>query len=200
MPTEVHDCVQDWWRCSEKTLRDTGDLTSHEQSEFQTRVGTTLEFRSGPSRGSRKEPDLFIRTKGYRLPSLVIECGWSGSTDYLLDDMNLLLSGSDGAIRAIVIIEWQLKRNPRFVSGAVELYVRDRNGMPIRRQREIIFPVPPQNQNPQRLELTRQEVFGPHLQQDPTRNRPPNAMVYLEISHLRFAANRALRRMNLTPA
>ncbi|PIG87452.1 hypothetical protein AARAC_005483 [Aspergillus arachidicola] len=200
MPTELHDCVQDWWQSSQMTLWDTGDLTSHEQFQIQTRVGTTLEFRSGPYRCSRKEPDLFIRTNNNRLPSLVVECGWSESRDYLLDDMNLLLVGGEGDIRAVVIFNWQLSRNTSVVSGAVELYVLDRAGMPIRRQREVIFPVPPQNQNPQRLELTRREVFGPHLQQDPTRNGPPNAMVYLEISHLRFAATRALRRMNLTPA
>lgn len=54
--------------------------------------------------------------------------------------------------------------------------------------------------NPQRLELNRREVFGPDLLPDPTRNGPPNAMVYLEISHLRLTATRALQRMNLTPA
>ncbi|KAB8198989.1 hypothetical protein BDV34DRAFT_233528 [Aspergillus parasiticus] len=172
MPTELHDCVQDWWRSSQMTWWNTGDLTSHEQFQIQTRVGTTLEFRSGPYRCSRKEPDLFIRTYGSRLPSLVVEFG------------------GVGAITAILIIEWQVQRNTRVVSGAVELFVRDRNGIPIRRQRE----------NPQRLELTRREVFGPDLLPDPTRNGPPNAMVYLEISHLRFAATRALRRMNLTPA
>lgn len=54
--------------------------------------------------------------------------------------------------------------------------------------------------NPQRLELNRREVFGPDLLPDPTRSGPPNDMVYLEISHLRLAATRALQRMNLTPA
>lgn len=95
--------------------------------------------------------------------------------------------------------------------------VRDRNGMPIRRQREVclrpqvslVYSLtvyrsssrsPLQNQNPQRLELTRQEVFGPHLQKDPTRNEPPNDMVYLKISDLRSEATTALQLMNLTPA
>ncbi|KAE8310685.1 hypothetical protein BDV41DRAFT_368961 [Aspergillus transmontanensis] len=200
MPTDIHDCAQDWWQITQMALRNTGDLTDYEQLQIQARVATTLDFRSGPYRCSRKEPDFFIRTNDDRFPSLAIECGWSESYNSLLNDMNLLLVGGEGDIRAVVIVNWQLSRSTSVVSGAVELYVLDRAGMPIRRQQEVIFPVPPQNQNPQRLELTRREVFGPHLQLDPTRNGPPNAMVYLEISHLRFAATRALRRMNLTPA
>ncbi|KAJ5124861.1 uncharacterized protein N7515_008686 [Penicillium bovifimosum] len=32
--------------------------------------------------------------------------------------------------------------------------------MPVRRQREDVFPIPPQTPTPQRLNLTRREVFG----------------------------------------
>ncbi|GAB1206584.1 hypothetical protein APSETT445_005274 [Aspergillus pseudonomiae] len=143
MSTEIHDCVQDWWRLCELDLRDTGVLTSFEQIQLVARVGTI---------------------------------------------------GGDGDISAVVILKWSLNRNPMLVEGAVELYVRDRNGMP------VIFPAPPQTQNPQRLELTRKEIFGPHLLADPARNGPPNAMVYLEISHLRLVATRALQLMTFTPA
>lgn len=41
MPTEVHDCCQDWWRVSEITLRDVGDLTGYEQAQIDVRVGTS---------------------------------------------------------------------------------------------------------------------------------------------------------------
>ncbi|GAB1196995.1 hypothetical protein APSETT444_006276 [Aspergillus pseudonomiae] len=194
MSTEIHDCVQDWWRLCELDLRDTGVLTSFEQIQLVARVGTTLMFQSGPYRGSQKEPDFFLRANNDRLPSFVIESGWSESWDDLMNDMNLLLVGGDGDISAVVILKWSLNRNPMLVEGAVELYVRDRNGMP------VIFPAPPQTQNPQRLELTRKEIFGPHLLADPARNGPPNAMVYLEISHLRLVATRALQLMTFTPA
>ncbi|KAB8258961.1 hypothetical protein BDV32DRAFT_64079 [Aspergillus pseudonomiae] len=200
MSTEIHDCVQDWWRLCELDLRDTGVLTSFEQIQLVARVGTTLMFQSGPYRGSQKEPDFFLRANNDRLPSFVIESGWSESWDDLMNDMNLLLVGGDGDISAVVILKWSLNRNTMLVEGAVELYVRDRNGMPVRRQREVIFPAPPQTQNPQRLELTRKEIFGPHLLADPARNGPPNAMVYLEISHLRLVATRALQLMTFTPA
>lgn len=66
-----------------------------------------------------------------------MESGWSESWNHLMDDMNLLLVGGDGAINAVVILNWQLNRHTRLVSGFVELYVRDRNGMPVRRQREV---------------------------------------------------------------
>ncbi|CAG8891849.1 unnamed protein product [Penicillium egyptiacum] len=194
MPTVLHDCVQTWWRVTEIALRDTGDLTGYEQTQIETL------FRSGPSRCSRKEPDFFIRTNNDLLPSLAMESGWSESWNHLMDDMNLLLVGGDGAINAVVILKWQLNRPATLVSGFVELYVRDRRGMPVCRQREDVFPIPPQTQTPQRLELTRREVFGPHLLPDPTRNGPPNAMVYLEINQLRLVATRALQRMNLRPA
>lgn len=54
-----------------------------------------------------------------------------------MDDMNLLLFGGDGAISAVVILQWRLNRRARLVTGFVELYVRDRNGIPVRRQREV---------------------------------------------------------------
>ncbi|KAJ5495112.1 hypothetical protein N7539_000228 [Penicillium diatomitis] len=147
MPTVLHDCVQTWWRLSEIAMRDTGDLTGYEQAQIETLVGTTLEFQSGPYRCSRKEPDFFIRAKNDALPSLVMESGWSESWNHLMDDMSLLLVGGDGAINAVVILSWQLNRRTRLVSGFVELYVRDRSGMPMLRQREDVFPAPPSNPN-----------------------------------------------------
>ncbi|KAJ5436213.1 hypothetical protein N7445_007098 [Penicillium cf. griseofulvum] len=200
MPTEVHDCCQDWWRLSEIRLRENGDLTGDEQAQVKIRVGTTLQFVGGPYRSSRKEPDLFVRSSRDRLPSFVMESGWSESWSELLDDMNLLLVGGDGDIRAVAILKWDLNRQTSVVRGFVELYVRDRQGMPVRRQREEIFPAPRAPTAPQRLELTRQEVFGPFLSPDPGRTQPPNDTVYLELDTLRTVASEALARMNLLPA
>ncbi|KAJ5919600.1 hypothetical protein N7454_009435 [Penicillium verhagenii] len=205
MPTGIRDCVQSWWRVSEIALREAGDLTAYEQIQIRTLVGTTLdlvalEFQSGSYRHSRKEPDFSIRTKSDILPSLVFESGWSESWNHLMDDVNLLLVGGDGAISAVVILNWHLNDTTRLVSGFVELYIRDRNGMPVRRQREDVFPIPQNTTNLQRIELTRREVFGRHLSPDPARNGPPNAMVYLEINQLRLVALQELQRMNLLPA
>lgn len=54
-----------------------------------------------------------------------------------MNDMNLLLVGGNGDVRAVAILKWNLNRPTRLVSGFVELYVRDRNGIPVKRQREV---------------------------------------------------------------
>ncbi|OJJ48357.1 hypothetical protein ASPZODRAFT_23998 [Penicilliopsis zonata CBS 506.65] len=181
MPTELNACHQDWLFVSMANLRNSGDLTDSEFRQLRLRVGTTLEFRSGPYRGSRKEPDFFLRIDHEILPPLAIESG-------------------DGEINTVIIINWDCNRSTRHVSGFVDLYVRDQNGMPVRRQREVVFPAPAPTPIPQRLELTRQEVFGRHLVPDTTRTGSPSAMVYLELDILRQEASEALRHMNLLPA
>ncbi|CAP79912.1 Pc12g02850 [Penicillium rubens Wisconsin 54-1255] len=186
MPTELHDCCQSWWRLSEINLRRIGDLTDDEQAQLDVLVGATLPFVGGPYRSSRKEPDLFVRSIYDRLPSFVIETGWSESWGALMDDMNLLLVGGNGDIRAVAIIKWKLNRRTRVVSGFVELY--------------DIFPAPTETTTPQRLDLSRQKAFGPSLLPDPARAQPPNDMVYLEVEDLRTVARRALDRMSLFPA
>ncbi|KAJ5822971.1 hypothetical protein N7447_005311 [Penicillium robsamsonii] len=186
MPTEVHNCSQSWWRLSETNLRRIGDLTDGEHVQLDVLVGTILLFVEGPYRSSRKEPDLFVRSIYDHLPSFVIKTGWSESWDALMDDMNLLLVGGNGDIRAVTILKWNLNRQTRVVSGFVELY--------------DIFPAPTGTMTPQRLELSRQEAFVPSLLPDPVRTQPPNNMVYLEIEDLRTVARRALHRMSLSPA
>lgn len=84
-----------------------------------------------------KEPDFFLRVNSDRLPGLAMESGWPESWQSLSDDMNLLLVGGDGDIGAVVLLKWQILSGTRYVRGFVELYVRDRNGMPIRRQQEV---------------------------------------------------------------
>jgi hypothetical protein len=124
-----------------------------------------------------------------------MESGWSESYNRLLDDMNMLLVGGDGAIQVVVTINWTLNRHTRLVRGFVESYVRDRNGMPVLRQREQIVPIPRQTSTPQRLEFSRREVFGASL-------LPvlPQAKFYQAIDDLRSVAANALLLMNLGPA
>ncbi|OQE36280.1 hypothetical protein PENCOP_c012G02242 [Penicillium coprophilum] len=98
VPTELHDCVQDWWRVFEIALWYTGYVTGYEQTQSVARVGTS------PYRCCRKEPDFFIRTNDDVLPRLVMESGWSESWNHLLDDVSLLLVGGDGANGTVVIL------------------------------------------------------------------------------------------------
>jgi hypothetical protein len=81
--------------------------------------------------------DLFVRSSRDHLPSFVIETGWSESWGALQNDMNLLLVGGNGDVRAVAILKWDLNRRTSVVRGFVELYVRDRHGIPVQRQREV---------------------------------------------------------------
>lgn len=52
-----------------------------------------------PYTGARNEPDFFVRPDTTRLPSLVIDSGWSESRTMSLNDMNLWLVGGAGAVK-----------------------------------------------------------------------------------------------------
>lgn len=92
-----------------------------------------------PYTGSQKEPDLFVRPDATRLPSFVVESGWSESKTEFLNDMNLWLMGSAGAVKFVLILQWTRIGKTNRVGGDVELYCLDRNGIPICQQREVLF-------------------------------------------------------------
>lgn len=60
-----------------------------------------------------------------------MECGWSGSSPELKNDMNLLLVGSCGAVKRVFIVEWKKHSDDYHVSGFIEVFKLDRNGMPV---------------------------------------------------------------------
>ncbi|KKK25591.1 hypothetical protein AOCH_000088 [Aspergillus ochraceoroseus] len=186
MPTEIQNCIQDWLL--------NHDVTREEQLLLHGIVGTTLEFKYGPYTGSTKEPDFFFRVNGHILPTLAVECGWSESGAPLLDGMNMLLVGGDGSIKVVIIVEWTRLQGGR-VSGTVELFMRDRNGMPRLVQSETVFP-PPATASSQRLGIRRCDLFGPAM----LAGRDGNDVLYLDIEQLRDHAARNLGFMNLVPA
>ncbi|KAJ5895219.1 hypothetical protein N7495_006910 [Penicillium taxi] len=202
MPTPAHDCSAKWWRLCELDMVATGVLTPFEQAQFESNVGTTMKFTTGPYLGSVKQPDFFIRTDDEVLPSLVIEVGWSESYDDLLSDLNLLMIGGDGMIRTTIIIKLSksTKRGVTTVNGFIELYTLNRRGIPVIKQEEVYLCTLPTNRAVQSLRLTRKEVFGPFLVNDPGRVLPVTDRVEMSIEHLRTACTRGLQRMNLTPS
>lgn len=153
-------------------------------------------FIGGPYLSSRKEPDLLVRPDNRPLPSLVMESGWSESLSRFWDDMNLWLIGSQGHVKATIILNWQLVANINTVRGHVELYTLDRNRMPHLQQNIIVFPAPPAQAAAQQLVLTREEIFGGHVFQ----GQDPNDQFVFSIDLLREKATDALRLMNLVPA
>ncbi|GFF71996.1 hypothetical protein IFM47457_03025 [Aspergillus lentulus] len=167
-----------------------------ESRELRIRVKPTeildsLFFKSGPYSGSWKEPDFFFRPNNLILPTTAVESGWSESKELLRNGMDLSLVGGNGSINVVIIVQWT--RLQERVSGTVELFVRDKNGMPTLQQSEPIFPRPAA---PNNLSIKRRDLFGPALV--PGRNG--NDTLYLDLERLRNYATRGLGFMNLVPS
>lgn len=133
---------------------------------------------------------MFI-VPGQTLPALTVEVGWSESYDNLREDMNRLLVGGNGNIKIVIIIKWTKEKNGH-VSGILELYRNDRQGIPRLQQTEVIFPMPA-GDPPQPLNIRRGELYGTAIQ--PGRN--PNDILPLLVRNLRFHARINLDRMGL---
>lgn len=103
--------------------------------------------------GLRKQPDALLHIPLRPFPTLVAEIGWSELYDDLLDDMNRLLVGGDGAIKVVILVKWTMHANNK-VSGVFELYKNDRQGIPRCTQREVDFPMPT-GDPPQPLDIRR---------------------------------------------
>lgn len=160
-------------------------------------VPLAIDFFYPPYAPSRKEPDFLIRPDNQRLPSVVIESGWSESLPRIYDDMNLWLVGGSGSVKAALILKWHRIGNSNAVRGHAELYTLDANGIPVLGQEETIFPTPPPQQaQAQTIRLTRRILFGGTLPQ----GRNPNDLLTLRLERLRGAARDALSLMGLVPA
>ncbi|GFF34895.1 hypothetical protein IFM46972_04386 [Aspergillus udagawae] len=190
--TEITNCIQPWLFKQPLGWLLNGDITLEEEDLFYGSVGTTLYFRSGPYSGSWKEPDFFFRAEHDYLPTLAVESGWSESKEQLHKGMELLLVGGNGSTNVVIIVQWTRLQEAR-VSGTVELFVRDSNGMPTLQQSETIFPRPATRND---LWIRRRDLFGPALV--PGRNG--NDMLYFNVEKLRDYATRTLGFMDLVPA
>ncbi|KAF3013385.1 hypothetical protein E8E15_004437 [Penicillium rubens] len=148
-------------------------------------------WNDGPYHTSRKEPDFLFMIRGRLLPTVAVESGWSDPMPRLQDDLNMLLVGGDGSIKVVIIIKWS-RHAPNRVSGVAELYKCDRNGIPVRDQREVIFPHNPTTGN-QQLVIKRRDLLG-------SGHGNPAGSLFFDLDLLRDFASRALGRMNLVPA
>lgn len=156
------------------------------------------EFVGGPYADSRKEADLFIRPDTTKYPTFVIESCWSESYTQLKNDMSLWLVGSHGNCNVVIIIKWTKSgTNNNTVKGNLEVYTKDRQGMPHLSQSEVIFPTPPNPQAlAQQVSVTRRMLFGSRV--FPGSN--PNDVFHLSLNLLRVLATDSLRAMGLAPA
>ncbi|KAE8421571.1 hypothetical protein BDV36DRAFT_292218 [Aspergillus pseudocaelatus] len=155
-----------------------------------------LKFREEPYRGSRKETDVFIQSIFVKIPTLVMECGWSESSPALENDVNLLLVGGNGAVKRVFIVKWTKHSDDYHVSGFIKVFKLDRNEMPIQEGPiHTIFPAPSNSQD-QRISIRRKDFFA----ESPYANINPNGMLDYPIDPLRKIAALNLDRMGLTPS
>src|ERR1700733_2240042 len=91
MTTPIHDVPQSF---ISHTLFTDPHLASF---DFFT-ISSNTDFTpfNDPYKGSRKQPDVFVRVAGFYWPTLVVETGWSEDYDDLVDDAKLWLLGSRG--------------------------------------------------------------------------------------------------------
>jgi hypothetical protein len=106
--------------------------------------------------------------------------------------MNRLLIGGNGAIKIGILIKWTKHAN-NSVSGVLELYRNDRQGIPKRMQNEIIFPMPT-GDPPQPLNIRRCDLYPVQPPRNPIENFP------LVISRLRHHARISLAKEGYMPA
>ncbi|KAJ5186482.1 hypothetical protein N7449_011246 [Penicillium cf. viridicatum] len=183
MPTAIHNCIQPWLYNQLFNWGITGAIKRYEEEMIHGESGTTLQFPSGPYRTSRKEPDFFFMIRGRLLPTVAVESGWSETMPRLQNGLNILLVGGDGSIKVVIIIKWSRLTGNR-VSGVAELYKCDRNGIPVREQREVIFPHDSTTVN-QQLVIRRRDLLGSGYDN-------PNDSLFFDLDLLRDFASRAL--------
>jgi len=191
IPTEVHDSHHEWIRRGISDWKDAGLLTPAENYNTKLKVGTSIRDFTGPYQNSRKDPDLLLRPDNQKMPSVVIESGWSETYPRLLSDMQLWLNGSVD-VNVVLVLKWSKLSNSR-VSGFIEAWVRDTNG-PLKQQAAAIFPA---GQNPQQtVTITRGDLFGAHL----ATGTNANDVLPLSLNSLRSLAQEDLALMGLIPA
>ncbi|CAP92729.1 hypothetical protein EN45_105170 [Penicillium chrysogenum] len=177
MPTAIQNCIQPWLYNQLFNWGITGAITPSEENMIHGEAGT--------------KPDFLFMIRGRLLPTVAVESGWSDPMPRLQDDLNMLLVGGDGSIKVVIIIKWS-RHAPNRVSGVAELYKCDRNGIPVRDQREVIFPHNPTTGN-QQLVIKRRDLLG-------SGHGNPAGSLFFDLDLLRDFASRALGRMNLVPA
>ncbi|PLB52288.1 hypothetical protein P170DRAFT_434086 [Aspergillus steynii IBT 23096] len=108
--------------------------------------------------------------------------------------MNLWLVGGNGDVNAVILLIWALEEqgSSNRVGGSAEVYVRDRQGMPVLQQRVQIFPV----SKHQSLQISRRLLFGRTV--FPGRN--PDELLDLDLPGLREVAKICMEFMGLVPA
>ncbi|KAL2855314.1 hypothetical protein BJY01DRAFT_10305 [Aspergillus pseudoustus] len=193
MPTKIHDVPQMWLSNEISKMQAAKFLSDDERDNFDTTVGTTFNDFVAPYTNSRKEPDWALIPITDKLPSVVLESGWSDNWPKLLQAMRLWLEGGRPNVQLVFLFNWG-KRTNNSVAGEVRVYERTLPGATNERFRASIFPIP--QGGPGGIPLTRAEMFGVSGVL-PGRNATDRW--HLSLTRLREIADRWVRAMGLTP-
>ncbi|KAJ5558835.1 hypothetical protein N7535_009283 [Penicillium sp. DV-2018c] len=118
--------------------------------------------------GWKKEPDALIYKPPEELPPLVAGVGWSEASSEPFNEMNKLLVGSNGAIKVCILFKWRPHTN-NTVSGVLEVWRLNHEGLPTRTQSETIFPMPADDP-PQPFSIRRRDLYPVQPPRDPNKN------------------------------
>ncbi|KAN0080681.1 hypothetical protein V8E54_003885 [Elaphomyces granulatus] len=169
-----------------------GFLTIPDKTNLERYVGTMFRAFGPPYQASKKQPDYCVNPVGVRLPTLVIESGWSER--HLYRDRDLWLRGGRGSVEVVLIIKWS-KNAANLVNGKIEVFDLDAQGNVRCIQEMVIFPKPPAPAS-QQVILTKRQLFGANL----PAGQNPAQTTHLSLDGLREIASRNIRNDGYTPA
>ncbi|PGG94948.1 hypothetical protein AJ79_10348 [Helicocarpus griseus UAMH5409] len=193
-PTHILDSHQPWLDSEMLKMVTSGFLNDPERDHLNRLVGTTFQGFVAPYEASSKDPDACIIQDAQRLPTIVVETGWSESWPKLDDDKDLWLIGGAPIVQRVFLIRWS-KLSGNRVKGEIHVYGRDGAGNPVLLQTELIFPVP-SNGLKQAIPISRSQLFGPSV----FTGRDPTDIFNLLVTSLRVKADPFIRIMGFVPA
>lgn len=86
--------------------------------------------------GQSKAPNMAIRERTASLPGVVFESGWSESLPQLRADMTKWITGGNGQVRMVILVNWTRVVDNR-VTGMVEIWVLANDGTPRLRETHV---------------------------------------------------------------
>ncbi|PWY67038.1 hypothetical protein BO83DRAFT_319384 [Aspergillus eucalypticola CBS 122712] len=191
MPTYLHDAHQQWVMSSMLDWAYDGLVKKGEHLKIAFGVGTRFEGFIGAYTSSSKEPDLYLSARTDRMPSVVIESGWSESFPRLRIDKDLWLAGTV-EVEYVILLKWSKVRNNK-VKGTIEVWGRGNTGSLLNREL-VVFPKPDPLPIDDSIHFTKQQLFGAN----PVSN--PSTVLSFEIPRLREIAEEILGDlMGLSP-
>ncbi|KAK9368233.1 hypothetical protein V1509DRAFT_609751 [Lipomyces kononenkoae] len=179
MPTFIHASCNRWITKWVQEMVASGDI---EPAGVEVLIDATLKNFKEDYNRSAKDPYAGIYPRGRKWPTMALEAGYSESYDALVDDMDLLLQGTQGRIGVVIVVKIEplAPGETEIQNGFVQVYEYDQklNRSVTRGRRKRLYP-PPSNRLQQCLNFTWNQVLrnkiGEHISD--SEQTPP---LYLE--------------------